>query len=578
MPQFNYLFFLIFFFCVALFTTLLFQSLPLPPHILLYSLAQALLEVLAFSLISQLLRPRMPNWAYFFLISFFFIALLVQFTSFFMMRLIDAPFSYFLKFLFGNPPLILFQAMNLNSTFLILIFAAILLTPLLGICLYKATYLWSRRKPLFLSIKQTSSLLSSLFAFALLFEWVAFDEIPQHILKKYENTLPLGTTLLPSFSPVVSLPWDISPPQKEAEVLAAFDSLHIEKKPNIYLFVIETFRKDFIDITTAPFLTTFGRENISIPLSFSNANSTHLSWFSIFYSQFPYRWPEETKVKGAIPLQVLKNLGYQIYLYSSSDFLYFNMENTLFGKMERPGLQFEDRSIPAWKRDALLIETFEKTMTQNSPSEGNVFLFFLDATHSEYSFPDDLDLPFLPIKKEINYLTFQQKDLPYIKNRYRNAIHYVDSLMGKFFQILKEKGLYEEAIIVVTGDHGEEFFEEGALFHGTHLNKAQTNVPLLFKYPTYPWKVTAEMASHIDIFPSILHYLTGNENPTLFDGQSIFLPHRRPYRMAMLQNGGLKPTDFVLSRGDLEVRGKFVKEREGYYIVIPLQNDPIKPI
>ena len=171
----------------------------------------------------------------------------------------------------------------------------------------------------------------------------------------------------------------------------------------------------------------------------------------------------------------------------------------------------------------------------------------MDGTHSEYSFPETQPLRFTPVISQINYLalTHSRTDLEPLKNRYRNAIFQIDSLAGEFLQTLTDKGLLDEAIITFTADHGEEFFEEGSLFHGTHLNTMQTHVPLLMKLGNGP-APQAQLASHIDIFPTIFHFLLGRSDwSNLFDGISLLQESSRPYLISVMQNTAQTPTEFM---------------------------------
>jgi membrane-anchored protein YejM (alkaline phosphatase superfamily) len=274
---------------------------------------------------------------------------------------------------------------------------------------------------------------------------------------------------------------------------------------------------------------------------------------------------------GSIPLQILKKLGYKIHVFSSADLQYFHMDKILFGSNGQNADEIQEyaqiASMEPCDRDASLLEVFFREIKNKESKEGNAYLFFFDATHSEYSFPKQFPLKFEPIASEIDYLTIHPtaKSLELVKNRYRNAIYYVDQLLGRFFQGLKEENLYENGIIAITGDHGEEFFEEGALFHGSHLNRYQTSVPLFLKFPSKNWVPTITEVSHMDIFPSIIHYLTGiSRFENLFDGQSLFLKDRWPYRLAVLQNGPQTPCEFIIAQGEKKIAARFMNPSEIY--------------
>src|SRR5690606_6546730 len=111
-----------------------------------------------------------------------------------------------------------------------------------------------------------------------------------------------------------------------------------------------------------------------------------------------------------------------------------------------------------------------------------------------------------------------------------------------FFSSLEEQNLYDSSLMAITGDHAEEFFEEGAIFHGTHLNDWQTRVPLYYKFPGDLPGSPAKISTHIDLFPSILHFITKSvSGEKMLDGQSIFASNRLPYALSVQHNGSDVP-------------------------------------
>ncbi|MDE3048197.1 MAG: hypothetical protein KGI83_07635, partial [Verrucomicrobiota bacterium] len=69
--------------------------------------------------------------------------------------------------------------------------------------------------------------------------------------------------------------------------------------------------------------------------------------------------------------------------------------------------------------------------------------------------------------------------------------------------------------------------------------------------------------THIDLFPSILHYLTKQSDFTsLFYGRSIFSLDRLPFRIAVQQNGMEAPKEFCLEQSDLKLKARFVNASE----------------
>ena len=61
--------------------------------------------------------------------------------------------------------------------------------------------------------------------------------------------------------------------------------------------------------------------------------------------------------------------------------------------------------------------------------------------------------------------------------RYDAEIAYLDGQLGRFFDYLKALDRYRSSLIVVVGDHGEEFTDHGGVYHGHTLFREQLHVP-----------------------------------------------------------------------------------------------------
>jgi arylsulfatase A-like enzyme len=91
---------------------------------------------------------------------------------------------------------------------------------------------------------------------------------------------------------------------------------------------------------------------------------------------------------------------------------------------------------------------------------------------------------------------------------YRGEIEYLDENFGKLLARLEADGLYDDTMIVLTSDHGEEFHEHGGFWHGLTLYDEQIRVPLLVKWAKGAEEPAAGAASGIarliDVGPTIL--------------------------------------------------------------------------
>lgn len=100
-----------------------------------------------------------------------------------------------------------------------------------------------------------------------------------------------------------------------------------------------------------------------------------------------------------------------------------------------------------------------------------------------------------------------------IKVLYDAEVAYVDDHLGRFFDEMKRQGMYDDALIVLTADHGEGFYEHGLWQHSEIIYNEVTRVPLIVKAPK--GKVTgrvAELVSQLGIFPTFLEVL-GLDSP-----------------------------------------------------------------
>jgi len=153
------------------------------------------------------------------------------------------------------------------------------------------------------------------------------------------------------------------------------------------------------------------------------------------------------------------------------------------------------------------------------------FLFF-DELHSmilprdaEIKFPTDWQAP----KYEI--LSKNTDPAPFF-NLYKNEAFWLDKLLGKIFGDLRERGLLENTIVILTGDHGQEFNENknNLWGHGSAFSSPQLKVPFVLFDATLPPKNHAHWTSHYDATVTLLkNYLHAENTPSDFSvGKNLF--------------------------------------------------------
>jgi arylsulfatase A-like enzyme len=68
-------------------------------------------------------------------------------------------------------------------------------------------------------------------------------------------------------------------------------------------------------------------------------------------------------------------------------------------------------------------------------------------------------------------------------DKYDSAITYVDAEIGVLMQLLEQRGLGNNTVVIVTSDHGESLGQHDMQFHGIALYLEQIHVPLMLRYP-----------------------------------------------------------------------------------------------
>jgi arylsulfatase A-like enzyme len=144
---------------------------------------------------------------------------------------------------------------------------------------------------------------------------------------------------------------------------------------------------------------------------------------------------------------------------------------------------------------------------------------------------------------------------------YDEKIRYADRELGKLFDELRGSGLYEESLIVLVSDHGEEFFEHGWWRHGKTLYQEQLHIPFLVKWPkgTEAGGRVSDVVQHVDLVPTVLDVLGEPPAPDLL-GRSLASAGGDPIVRSYLRSDG-REAESIVYRGRKLVR-TFVTDRD----------------
>jgi arylsulfatase A-like enzyme len=111
--------------------------------------------------------------------------------------------------------------------------------------------------------------------------------------------------------------------------------------------------------------------------------------------------------------------------------------------------------------------------------------------------------------------------LPYLSDLYDAEIAFNDDSFGTLLDFLEKRGLYDDTLIILASDHGEEFKEHGRWRHGANLHVETLNFPLIVKFPDQREGLRVEEAvQHIDLLPTILTGV-GLDVPDVLEGRDL---------------------------------------------------------
>lgn len=276
---------------------------------------------------------------------------------------------------------------------------------------------------------------------------------------------------------------------------------------NLLIFTLDTTRSDHIGCYGYPSINTpnidfVANEGILFQNATSQSPLTLPSHSSIFTGTYPPFhgvkdnggfYLEEDKVTLAELLQAKGwvtgafvgafVLDSRWGLDQGFDHYYDNFD---FAKYKRIGLASVQRE------GGEVIKAFFEWFDKNSNERFFSWIHFYDP-HTPYDPPE-------PFKS-------QYENQPF--GSYDGEIAYVDFLIGKVLDSLREKKLLDKTIIVIVGDHGESLGEHNESAHGFFIYDATVSVPMIIRIPSasLQGKTISSQVQNVDIMPTLCEIL-----------------------------------------------------------------------
>jgi hypothetical protein len=285
-----------------------------------------------------------------------------------------------------------------------------------------------------------------------------------------------------------------------------------EKALNIVWLVSESLRGDMLTSEIMPKTWEFAADALRFNHHYSGGNGTRMAMFSLFYGLYgPYWFDFKGLQRSPVLMDTIQQQNYQLFLYTSQSFSYPELNQTIFSNIPRE-LLHEDNHGFGWERDQQNVTELVDNIRNRDKSRPFMSFMFFESPHARYYFPQQSVIR-KPYLEDFNYVTTAIKEnIGLIKNRYINSVHHMDSQVGRVLDTLRKENLLQNTLVIITGDHGEEFMEKGRWGHNSQFSEEQLVVPMVLWIPNQPPAVIDRMTSHLDM-PATILPLLGVTNP-----------------------------------------------------------------
>ncbi|MCC6698821.1 MAG: sulfatase-like hydrolase/transferase [Candidatus Hydrogenedentes bacterium] len=348
---------------------------------------------------------------------------------------------------------------------------------------------------------------------------------------------------------------------------ASFQAKEGVKGPNIILIAVDALRADFLKlysegraVAETPFIDALRADSVLYQHAFAQSSWTKASFATIFSGMYPEAhtavqkdsvlpdsvttFPEVLREAGYFTEGFANNpniaptynygQGFVQYRYLSPDYLFGANQSaekmTLYkilrkvyqkvlGRLSKGRVDVRDFYQPA----EIVTQAGLECLDSEARPKNVPFLLFL-----HYMEPHD---PYMDHEKPgVGYARVQLGDNPsaeeyreVFKRVYNGEIEYCDQYIGELIQGLKDRGLYDDSVIVFTADHGEEFCEHGGWWHGLTLYDEQIGIPFMIKLPQnqLAGETNTNITRHVDLAPTLLQF-AGLDRAPAMQGKSLF--------------------------------------------------------
>ena len=171
-------------------------------------------------------------------------------------------------------------------------------------------------------------------------------------------------------------------------------------------------------------------------------------------------------------------------------------------------------------------------------------------------------------------LMMSRQDILRSKNFYYACVSFVDYQIGRIIQALKDKGMYEDTLIVFSSDHGDMMGDYNAVGKRAMVD-ASAHIPFVVHYPGQEPTIRPDACSLIDVAPTVLSYAGIPYDKDEFDGIDLFCGEDRKYVYS--QHGCGDNGTYMITDGETKLVYIKAVNRYHYFESLPETKDVYDP-
>ncbi len=290
------------------------------------------------------------------------------------------------------------------------------------------------------------------------------------------------------------------------------------RKYNVLVVLMDALRSDHMHFfgykrETTPQLDLFAEEAIVAENAYSQSACSRKSIPSIFTGRYPQymEWDRSRRYYG------IEEGNFTLAeLFSDNGYQTVAVVNAWLKDRLRGFGQGFDQYISIYSR-----KNWKKLSNKSSPIAVVRSIEFLEHRDPErpfflFTYLEDAHHPYKSHGPPARKFGRSSKD------RYDSEISYADAWAGFLFEYLRQKDLWDDTIVVVLADHGEEFKEHGMSQHCKQLYVESLHVPLLVHIPGVSPSLVEHPVALVDVFPTLLDATGIKHDRESLQGVSLF--------------------------------------------------------